>query len=225
MKDARVGVNLPPMHPFCRSTTIAVTKSSDELDGRIAELTDSTGADVDFNTWRKNLQKLPNGKYQYVKPIDISNRSGIINMKISNYMRNENNDSEYGIFEFNEIENELFKSSVGRDIGTFLEHEGFTIYMNYDMDVPPELMGDVLRKDINVYAVNHDNLREVAETIIHEGAHKKYHWDEDQEGEVNCRIYEYFHAHENISNDTIKEIVDFVKQRYGYLPKGDLYGY
>lgn len=43
-----------------------------------AELTDSTGADVDFYTWRKNLQKLPNGKYQYVKPIDISGGSGII---------------------------------------------------------------------------------------------------------------------------------------------------
>lgn len=78
MKDARVGVNLPPMHPFCRSTTIAVTKSSDELDRRTAELTDSTGTDEDFNTWRNSLQKLPNGEYQYVKPIDISDGSGII---------------------------------------------------------------------------------------------------------------------------------------------------
>lgn len=61
-----------------RSTTIAVTKSSDELDRRIAELTDSTGTDVDFNTWRNSLQKLPNGKYQYVKTIDIFGKSGII---------------------------------------------------------------------------------------------------------------------------------------------------
>jgi len=37
-----------------------------------------TGTDVDFYTWRNNLQKLPNGKYQYVKPIDISDGSGIM---------------------------------------------------------------------------------------------------------------------------------------------------
>ncbi len=87
MKDARVGVNLPPMHPFCRSTTIAVTKSSDELDRRIAELTDSTGADVYFFTWRNNLHKLPNGKYQYVKPIDISDGSGIIRISMQHFAK------------------------------------------------------------------------------------------------------------------------------------------
>lgn len=87
VKDARVGVNLPPMHPFCRSTTIAVTKNSDELDRRIAELTDSTGADVYFYTWRNSLQKLPNGKYQYVKAIDISNGSGIIRISMQHFAK------------------------------------------------------------------------------------------------------------------------------------------
>lgn len=92
VKDARVGVNLPPMHPFCRSTTIAVTKSSDELDRRIAELTDSTSTDVDFYTWRNSLQKLPNGKYQYVKPIDISDGSGIIKISMQFFAKRKNSD-------------------------------------------------------------------------------------------------------------------------------------
>ena len=93
--SAQAGVNLPPMHPFCRSTTLPVLPSEEDLDKELAELGDEIGADVDFDEWERNLQQGEDGKWRYVsgsagkvkadKPmrfagdgVDKSGKSGII---------------------------------------------------------------------------------------------------------------------------------------------------
>lgn len=63
---AQAGVNLPPMHPFCRSTTLPVLPSEEDLDKELAELGDEIGADVDFDEWERNLQQGEDGKWRYV---------------------------------------------------------------------------------------------------------------------------------------------------------------
>ena len=68
LSEAKAGVNLPPMHPFCRSTTLPVLPDEEELDRELAELGDEIGEDVDFDEWVKNLQKTEDGKVKYVKP-------------------------------------------------------------------------------------------------------------------------------------------------------------
>lgn len=68
LSEAKAGVNLPPMHPFCRSTTLPVLPDEEELDKELAELGDEIGEDVDFDEWVKNLQKAEDGKVKYVKP-------------------------------------------------------------------------------------------------------------------------------------------------------------
>lgn len=68
VKDAVPGKNLPPMHPFCRSTTLPVLPSEEDLDRELAELGDEIGADVDFDEWVKGLQETEDGKVKYVKP-------------------------------------------------------------------------------------------------------------------------------------------------------------
>lgn len=95
VSEAQPGVNLPPMHPFCRSTTLPVLPSEEDLDREIAELGDKIGADVDFDEWERNLQQGEDGKWRYVagsagkvkadKPmrfagdgVDKSGKSGII---------------------------------------------------------------------------------------------------------------------------------------------------
>ena len=73
------GKNLPPMHPFCRSTTLPVLPSEEELDREIAELSDEIGADVDFEEWKENLQETGDGRLVYrAKAVDKSGESGII---------------------------------------------------------------------------------------------------------------------------------------------------
>lgn len=64
--SAQAGVNLPPMHPFCRSTTLPVLPSEEDLDKELAELGDEIGADVDFDEWERNLQRGEDGKWRYV---------------------------------------------------------------------------------------------------------------------------------------------------------------
>ena len=65
--SAQAGVNLPPMHPFCRSTTLPVLPSEEDLDKELAELGDEIGADVDFDEWERNLQQGEDGKRRYVQ--------------------------------------------------------------------------------------------------------------------------------------------------------------
>lgn len=64
--SAQAGVNLPPMHPFCRSTTLPVLPSEEDLDKELAELGNEIGADVDFDEWERNLQQGEDGKWRYV---------------------------------------------------------------------------------------------------------------------------------------------------------------
>ena len=64
--SAQSGVNLPPMHPFCRSTTLPVLPSEEDLDKELAGLGDEIGADVDFDEWERNLQQGEDGKWRYV---------------------------------------------------------------------------------------------------------------------------------------------------------------
>ena len=138
-------------------------------------------------------------------------QSGIINRKVSDRMINSNNESDYGVFDFEDIERDLESSSVGRDIAPYIEDEGIYIMMNYDVNLPEEgLAGYIRGKNVEIYAVLHNNETEVSQTIIHECAHRKYHWDEDMEGEINCRLLEHFHSHETISEKEIQAIVDFV---------------
>lgn len=79
ISEAVPGKNLPPMHPFCRSTTLPILPSEEELDREIAELSDEIGADVDFEEWKENLQETEDGRLVYrTKAVDKSGESGII---------------------------------------------------------------------------------------------------------------------------------------------------
>lgn len=83
ISEAVPGKNLPPMHPFCRSTTLPILPSEEELDREIAELSDEIGADVDFEEWKENLQETGDGRLVYrTKAVDKSRESGIIDIEV-----------------------------------------------------------------------------------------------------------------------------------------------
>lgn len=149
----------------------------------------------------------------------------IINHKVRDHLLNVFNESEYGLFDFIDIENNLMQSDIGRIMAAYIEDDGINITMDYSLDSPENVMGWICGKDITVFAVLHEDETEVAKTIIHECAHRKYNWDENMEGEINCRLLEHFHTHESITETEIQKIVDFVRNDYSYLPEGDLYGY
>ncbi len=82
VSEARPGENYPPMHPFCRSVTVADLPSEEELDKRWGNSADELGLDLPFDEWVKHLQTAPDGKLRYVKDLggtlDKSVGSGII---------------------------------------------------------------------------------------------------------------------------------------------------
>ena len=82
LKDAQAGTNLPPMHPFCRSSTVPVLPSEEELDRIIQQDGDAIGADVDFEEWKSHLVENEDGKLVY--RVDNSEESGIIKVGSGN---------------------------------------------------------------------------------------------------------------------------------------------
>ncbi|MGN0619205.1 MAG: minor capsid protein [Ruminiclostridium sp.] len=82
VSKARAGFNLPPMHPFCRSTTIGKIPSEEELDAAWdRDMTDMVPEDMDFEEWLDGLEPTEDGKLVFRdKRVDKSGKSGIINL-------------------------------------------------------------------------------------------------------------------------------------------------
>ena len=138
--SAQAGVNLPPMHPFCRSTMLPVLPSEEDLDKELAELGDEIGADVDFDEWEQNLQQGEDGKWRYVagsagkvkanKPmrfagngVDKSKKNGIINnrkLSISDRILEWNDEDKILEYSPDEVEAELLKSEIGREANEYI---------------------------------------------------------------------------------------------------------
>lgn len=150
--SAQAGVNLPPMHPFCRSTTLPVLPSEEDLDKELAELGNEIGADVDFDEWERNLQQGEDGKWRYVagsagKPmrfagdgVDKSKGNGIINIEFDEFVPCLK-DAETGEIFQTEVR-ELTKSEYSR----FKEADGWNIDWS---DIPDgeQVLGVYLKND------------------------------------------------------------------------------
>lgn len=150
--SAQAGVNLPPMHPFCRSTTLPVLSSEEDLDKELAELGDEIGADVDIDEWERNLQQGEDGKWRYVagsagKPmrfagdgVDKSKGNGIINIEFDEFVPCLK-DAETGEIFQTEVR-ELTKSEYSR----FKEADGWNIDWS---DIPDgeQVLGVYLKND------------------------------------------------------------------------------
>ena len=150
--SAQAGVNLPPMHPFCRSTTLPVLPSEEDLDKELAELGNEIGADVDFDEWERNLQQGEDGKWRYVagsagKPmrfagdgVDKSKGNGIINIEFDEFVPCLK-DAETGEIFQTEVR-ELTKSEYLR----FKEADGWNIDWS---DIPDgeQVLGVYLKND------------------------------------------------------------------------------
>ena len=155
--SAQAGVNLPPMHPFCRSTTLPVLPSEEDLDKELAELGDEIGTDVDFDEWERNLQQGEDGKWRYIagsagkvkadKPmrfagdgVDKSKENGIINIEFDEFVPCLK-DAETGEIFQTEVR-ELTKSEYSR----FKEADGWNIDWS---DIPDgeQVLGVYLKND------------------------------------------------------------------------------
>lgn len=175
---------------------------------------------------RLTVVKVKNGdmsyKNIYSSGLTESGGSGIINKKLKDRIIDIHAESD-NTYKFDEIENAVTSSPIGKAAAEYVEKQGLTVTINYDTNAPIGLCGEIDEKYVTIYAINHNDVQEISETIIHEISHRQYNWNETQEDEVNCRLMEYLHTHESISDEKIREFVDFVRENYSYLPEGNLY--
>ena len=157
------------------------------------------------------------------KKLEKFDRDAIINKKLRDQILDIWNESD-NTFEYEAIEKALESSSVGRAASKYIQDNGIIITMDYSLD-SDGLAGEVIGKDIQVYAAEHRTVEEVSETILHETCHLMYKWDKTQEDEVNCRLMEIFHRKGDITESDIRKTVRFVKEYYSEYLEGELYGY
>ncbi|MGN0655588.1 MAG: minor capsid protein, partial [Ruminiclostridium sp.] len=83
VSKARAGFNLPPMHPFCRSTTIGKIPSEEELDAVWdKDMADMVPEDMEFEEWLDRLEPTEDGKLVFRdKRVDKSAESSIIKLE------------------------------------------------------------------------------------------------------------------------------------------------
>lgn len=87
--EAEPGKNYPPMHPFCRSSSLAVLPTVEELRKKEAELyvffAERIPEGMTFDEWLDRLEPTEDGKLVYTgksgKSVDKSAESGIIKVK------------------------------------------------------------------------------------------------------------------------------------------------
>lgn len=158
------------------------------------------------------------------KNLNGSNNPDRINQKLIDHLLDENNEYPQGAFDFEEIEKAVETSSIGRTVSNYIQENGMVVVMDYSLDIDG-IGGEVVGKDIYVYAANHRTAEDVSSTIVHEACHIMYGWNQTQEDEVNCRLMEIYHRTGDITDRDIRRVVTFVKKNYSEYPEGELYGY
>ena len=186
ISEAVPGKNLPPMHPFCRSTTLPILPSEGELDREIAELSDEIGANVDFEEWKENLRETEDGRLVYmVKAVDKSGESGIINYARATEIFTVKNYSDDSHIDLQKVIDLLEKSDVGRTALSQLAEKGVKPIFDYSK-VRFIHRGEQQGPNIKIFVRNIPNERVAAQTVIHEATHLYYGIGQNQWAEAVC---------------------------------------
>ena len=82
LSEAQAGKNYPPMHPFCRSSSIPIVPTYEELVAKEKEILEQIPDDMTFDEWLDSLEPTENGMLEFKpknkgKSVDKSGESGI----------------------------------------------------------------------------------------------------------------------------------------------------
>ena len=215
--DAKAGVNLPPMHPNCRSTTI-MHDAEEPLKERIAK--DENGKSIyvpgnmSYSQW---LQKYHPELVVEEKSDKHKSRSlgYIANSKLTDNFTELNN-GQNDVIQFRNIEKTLNKSEIGRDYLKYIEDNPTKVFIYYNVDVPENLLGeyDSFYDEIKIYASNTKTVEATVETLIHELTHKRYNISGDWHAEAFCKAQGLKHRLRK-NELTISEIRGIIKETKG----------
>ena len=209
VSEAQAGVNLPPMHAHCRSTTISVIseKCLENLERRAKNpdgTTSKVPADMSYKEWKEHNSGLP----------------VIQNINQSKFTENliEMNNGQKDVIKFRNIEKAMNKSDIGKELLQYVNENPVDIYLYYNVDVPEYLFGEQISgmDIINIYVSNTKTIENTAETIIHELTHRRYNIGGDLWAECVCRAQEYKHKYRRnvLTISELRAIIKEIKEAY-----------
>lgn len=221
VEDGKPGINMPPMHPNCRSTTIMYdadfpikSRAARDADGNLIKVP----GNMKYADWLKEYHP---ELAEHMKAASknsgsfMSRTSYIAHSKLTdNFI--EMNNGQKDVIRFRNIEKALNKSEIGQDYLKYLEDNPTKVYIYYNVDVAENLMGEYNSYDdrINIYASNTKTVELTAETLIHELTHKRYKIGGDWHAEAFCKAQELKHRLRK-NKLTISEIRGIIEETKG----------
>ena len=206
--DAVVGVNCPPMHPFCRCKVTTPAQTEEDIQREIDERIDSwnipEGMSLDEFVERVNNGELDEIRKEQESTLNSAQEP--VEKTVDNFEKSVEVDyaKSIGAFDFYDIDDsspitaqgvidELNKTNIGRETLKIIDELPENIKFTYGY-YGQEIRGDHSGGQIRIFINNCPNTLWVARTVIHECTHYRYGIGQSQWAEVVCIAQELKHA-------------------------------
>lgn len=131
------------------------------------------------------------------------------------------NNGQKDIIRHRNVEKELNKSGVGKEVIEYITKNSIPIYLCYNIDFDEKLLGyyDSVFKEIHIDVSKTKTIQATAEIIIHEATHARLNIGGDLKSEVICIMHEYMHRYNTnkLKLDQIRIIIKQVKDSYPWF--------
>jgi SPP1 gp7 family putative phage head morphogenesis protein len=230
VSQRQAGKNYPPMHPWCRSTTISVIDDETLSKMTRAAYNPETGrtervpANMTYKEWyEKYVKGNPDAEVQEkaVKnaSADWKQYDQYRESRQSKFSERftELNNGQKDTITARRLMNNLNKTEVGKETVSYIsEHPELNINMCYKVDAPEDVLGLQDGNDIYIYASRTATVQKTAETIVHEVTHHRYDIGGNQWSECVCRAQEIKHRKgvDKLTGEELRDIIKSVKKDY-----------
>lgn len=230
VSQRQAGKNYPPMHPWCRSTTISVIDDETLSKMTRAAYNPETGrtervpANMTYNEWYQKYVK-GNAKAEAQEKA-VKNASAdwkqydqYRESRQSKFSERftELNNGQKDTITARRLMNNLNKTEIGKETVSYIaDHPELNINMCYKVDAPENVFGVQEGNDIYIYATKTATVQKTAETLVHEITHHRYDIGGNQWAECVCRVQELKHRNnvDKLTGNELRDIIKSVKRDY-----------
>lgn len=197
---------------FERHSAILKTKEK-----RLSEFCDKNGLYPE----KDRVRVVGFGKTVSQKAVWANKKHNTPRESIFTEMFEEFNNGQKDVIKLRNIEKELEKSEIGREIKEYLKTNPCQIRIYYGVDVRTDLLGiqNPFDNSIEIYASNTKTVVRTAEVIIHELTHRRFNIGGDFWSECVCRAQELKHRNRRnyLTISEKRSIIKDIKDNYGVM--------
>ena len=217
LKDKKEGVNFPPLHPQCRSTTRAYMGEEIEKTLKRRARNPITGENevIDNISYREWAEQHGLNKEKQTQNAVISQKK----KRLNEGMFDTYNFTKADSIRPRSVMNELNKSKIGAETLKYIEEEKVPIRLCYGAENPDDDLGiyDPFEDVIIIHCDKTKTIDETALTIIHEVKHRQLGSKGTFAEEVECYKTEYLHKKSELTKNDIDNIIKHVRKIYPNL--------